>query len=165
VITGDDRWYQVAALLRDAVQAALTVPVKRTGVVPGAIAWDAADCGALYVAWTQTYYSDEFPHRVDAPLGNCAPALSITEFTVQVVRCEPSVDTSRAPVGTAVLDSAAQQLAIDSQQMSAAVLALLCSMTDPPSRIEDFLMGPVLPVGPEGGLIAAELSVAVGLVR
>jgi hypothetical protein len=165
MITGDDRWYQVALLLLNAVQAALTVPVTRAGIVPGAIAWDAPDCGALYVSWTQTYLSDAMPHTQPEPFGGCDPALEVTEFTIQVTRCSPSGDTSRAAVAVDPLQTQARQLALDSQQMLDAVLALLCSLTDPPESVSSYLLGPVLPVGPEGGIVAAEMNVAVGLTR
>lgn len=164
MITGDDRWFQVATALLNAVRAALTVPLVRGGVVAGAIAWDGGDCGALYVSWTHQFYSDDFPHALVQPLGNCAPALEVAEFTLQVVRCSPSADTSRNPVGFDVLSTAAQQLAVDAQQMMSAVLAQLCAM-QLNQQIEDYMMGSVMPVGPEGGLVAVEVNAAVALIR
>lgn len=165
MIKGDDRWYQVAQALLTAVQTALTTPVTRAGIVPGAIAWDGPDCGALYVAWTQTYLSDDFPHTVQQPFGGCDPALEVTEFTIQVARCTPSGDTSRSPVGVDPLQAQAYQLALDTQQMVDAVLQLMCGLTNPPESVSSYLMGPVMPIGPEGGIVAAELSIAVGLTR
>jgi len=164
MITGDDRWFQLAQALLTAVQAALTVPVNRAGIVPGAIAWDGADCGALYVAWTRTYLSDQFPHAVEEPLGNCDPALEVTEFILQVVRCSPSGNTSRAPVEADVLTPAALQLARDTQQMINASLGLLCGLKDA-QQVEDYMLGEVRPVGPEGALVGAELNLAVSLTR
>jgi len=164
MITGDDRWYQVAALLLGAVQGGLTTTVNRAGIVPGAIAWDGADCGALYLTWTQLYPSDSFPHATVEPFGDCGPAIEVMEYTLQVVRCTPTGDTSRSPVGVRQLSDTARQLMVDAQQMVDLTTGLLCGLKDPSvGDIYDYMLGVTMPVGPEGGLVATELNIAVGL--
>lgn len=166
MIGGDDRWFTVASALLNGVQAKLTTPVARACVVNGAIAWDAADCAALYTAWSQIYLSDEFPHPAEQPMGNCAQALEVGEFTVQVVRCAPS-GSGTAPVRGAdcgSLSAAALLMAVDAQQALAGVQLALCTLLGE-EEIEDYLVGTITPVGPEGAATAVELHVLVALIN
>ena len=89
MITGPLKWYTVATRLRDAVYAELTTKPDRSGVVPGAIAWDECDCGILAVSRAQIYLSEAFPNPVAQPFGNCDAPYEVGEFVIQVIRCVP----------------------------------------------------------------------------
>jgi len=161
--TGDLRWYTMAALVRDAVAAALVPPVPRVGVVDGAIAWDSADCGALYVTVARNYFTNDFPNPQEQPLGNCGSGREVAEIVMHVTRCTPQPDGTHTLAPPAdQLDAAAQQLAMDASTSLRALRTLLCGMEEA-TDIVNYLIGDTLPVGPSGGVIGLELRVAVEL--
>jgi hypothetical protein len=161
--TGDLRWYTVAALVRDAVNAAVSPALDRASVVPGAIAWDNPDCGALYVTVLRNFYTNMFPSPMEQPLGNCNPGQDAAEIIMHITRCSPQPDGTQnlAPYATA-LDAAAQQLAQDASTALAALRSLLCGMEEA-GDIVNYMIGETMPVGPSGGVIGLELRVAVQL--
>lgn len=160
------KWYVVAAALRDAVYTALSPQPCRYGVVPGAIAWDGCDCGALYVTVLRTFLSDLFPEVLEAPVGvGCTANQEVAEIVIQVLRCAPSPDAPAqlAPEADA-LDVSARQLASDTFNTMAAVSLELCTMKDA-DEILDFLLMETTAVGPDGGCVGLELHVLAALPR
>lgn len=163
-ILGDDRWWQVASRTVTAVQSALTVSVERAGVVPGAVAWDACDCGLLAVSWTAAFPSDVFPAEQTGVTGNCGSAWEVSEFLVQVVRCAPNPNGQSLAPTVADLSESARLLDTDGNQTARAVSVLLCTMKDA-MEVEDFLVTRRTPQGPEGGCVGIEQRFLVALPR
>lgn len=164
MISGDDKWNQVATLLNNAVYAALTNKPDRSGVVPGAIAWDDCQCGLLATAWAQNFLSDNFPEQVNQVTGNCGPAWDVSEFVIQIVRCAPSPDSAANAPSTLSLASAALLMDQDGNQMQRAVSVLLCQLKEDYSIVEYFI-NPRTPQGPDGACVGSELRVLVALPR
>jgi hypothetical protein len=164
VISGDDKWNQVATLINSAVEAALTTKPGRSGVVPGEIAWDDCDCGLLATSWVQNYLSDLFPEQVNQVTGNCGPAWDVSEIVVQIIRCAPSPSSAANAPTPSALAAAALLRDIDGNQMQRAVSVLLCQMKDAYDII-DYFIQPRTPQGPAGGCVGSELRMLVALPR
>jgi hypothetical protein len=165
VITGELKWYTVAETIRAAVHTGLTVAPQRSGVVPGAIAWDECDCGMLAVAQNRVFLSDSFPETYTAPAGvRCDAAWEVGEYTVQVIRCAPNPEGQALAPPVAALDASAQEVARDTYEVLKAVSQTLCQMHDA-SDIADFLLLPLTSQGPEGGCVGVEVMFLVGLWR
>lgn len=166
MITGDDRWYQVADRINTAIYAGLSVKPQRSGVVPGLVAWDDCTCGILATTWAIIFGSDTFPQEQVYVTGNCDTSWEVAEFAVQIIRCAPSPDGSQnqlAPT-VAALALAAQQMAIDVTQSRRASSVLLCTMKDN-NEIIDFIVNRHASLGPEGGCVGFELRMHVALPR
>lgn len=164
-VLGALKWYTMAAVVRDAVYAVLDPPPCRYGVVPGSIAWDGCECGALYVSVLNTFLSDVFPMMLEEPVGvGCDASQEVAVITVQVLRCAPGPDTAGNPPTPAQLDTCAQQIAADSFNAVAAVEKVLCGMKNKDDILE-YLLRETAPVGPDGGCVGTEINVSVALPR
>jgi hypothetical protein len=164
MITGPLKWYTVAETLRAAVHAELTTKPDRSGVVPGAIAWDECDCGILAVSRAQIYLSETFPNPVAQPVGNCDAPYEVGEFIIQVIRCIPgATDQTLAPT-VAELDASAQEIDRDAYEMLKAVSVKLCEM-NAARDISNFLLRPLTAQGPSGVCGGNELRAFVALLR
>jgi hypothetical protein len=164
VITGALKWYTVASTLATAVYAELTVKPDRSGVVPGAIAWDECDCGLLAVSVAQVYPSELFPDPLTRKVGSvCDAPWEVAELVVQVVRCAPNPDDLNAPT-VAELDASAQEVLRDAYEMLRAVSIRLCEMNRD-RDIADFMLRPLTAQGPTGGCVGNELRGLVALPR
>lgn len=164
MITGELKWYEVASRLEQAAYAALTDTPQRHGVVPGAIAWDACDCGMLAVSVAQVYPSETFPDPQASPIGACHAPWEVAEIVVQIIRCAPSPEGQNLHPSTAALDASAQQVAQDAHQTLHAVSLELCEMNDA-HDIADYLIRPQAVQGPQGGCVGSELRALVSLPR
>jgi hypothetical protein len=164
VITGELKWYTVASTLEQAVFAALTDTPDRHGVVPGAIAWDACDCGMLAVSIAQVYPSESFPAPQATRLGSCDAPYEVAEIVVQVIRCAPNAEGQNLYPSTAALDTSARQVARDAYETLRAVSVKLCEMNGA-REISDFLVRPQVTQGPQGGCVGSELRALVSLLR
>jgi hypothetical protein len=167
LIVGPTKWYQVAAGLRDAVYAGLSTVPSRYGVVPGAIAWDAGDCGLLAVSVAQVLPSNDFPVQETISLGNCTPALEVAEIVIQVIRCAPGIGEASDQLGalappTDDLDSSAQLIATDAHELMVSALSYLNGLRLD-SSVYDYVTGGATVMGPEGGVVGNEMRVQVGL--
>lgn len=163
------KFYHVAAALLAAVQAALVPALDSTariGVVPGAIAWDDCACGALYVSLGPVHLSDDFPNQETAVVGPCSAAWEVCEIMIQVLRCAPTAATNTQSLAPSVAanDAAAQLLAADGFNLLNAVANEMCQERAG-NEIIEFLIGSVVPLGPEGGCMGQELTVLVGMPR
>lgn len=165
MITGPLKWYTVATRIRDAAYVELTVKPDRSGVVPGAIAWDECDCGLLAVSLNQIFLSDSFPAQLTTRAGvRCDAAWDVGEFVVQAVRCAPGPSGQSLAPTVAELDASAQLVQRDAYELLKAVSELLCTMTDA-SEIVDFLLLPDTAQGPGGGCVGNEVRAFVALPR
>jgi hypothetical protein len=165
-ITGDDRWHQLAVLLNAAIYNALPAGARpcRSGVVPGAIAWDDCTCGILATSWSMTFLTDVFPSESNTIQGNCDAPEEASEFVMQLIRCAPGPTDSGQPPTPATLQAAALLMATDGNIMERAVAALLCALKDD-GTIWDYLVGRRTAQGPQGMCVGSELRVTIGLPR
>lgn len=165
MINGPLKWYTVAETLRQAVHAELTVEPQRSGVVPGAIAWDECDCGLLAVSVGPIYVTELFPEPLTRRVGNaCDAPYEAAEIIIQVVRCVPGADDQSIAPRTAELDASAQEILRDAYEMMKAVSVKLCEMNRD-RDIADFVMGRLTPQGPTGVCGGNELRAIVSLPR
>lgn len=164
MISGELKWYTVASRLEQAVYVALTDKPDRHSVVPGAIAWDACDCGMLAVSIAQVYPSETFPAPQAAPFGACQAPYEVAEVVVQIIRCAPSAQGQALWPPVAALDASARQVARDAYETLHAVSVELCDMNEA-RDIADYLIRPQVAQGPQGGCVGSELRALVSLPR
>ncbi|MDK1473609.1 hypothetical protein QNO07_09275 [Streptomyces sp. 549] len=165
MITGPLKWYTVAETIRAAVHADLTVTPQRSGVVPGAIAWDECDCGMLAVAQNRVYLSDAFPEPSTAPAGaRCDAAWEVGEYVLQLIRCAPNPQGQSLAPEVVALDASAQEVMRDTYEVLKAMSETLCRMHDA-RDISDFQLLPLTSQGPEGGCVGVEVVFLIGLWR
>lgn len=165
MITGELKWYTVAETLRAAIHAALTDTPQRSGVVPGAVAWDACDCGILAVSVGPITLSDNFPEELTTRVSaGCDAAWEVGEILIQIIRCAPNPDVNALHPTVAELDASAREVARDAYETLRATSHELCAMRDN-DDIVDFLIRTQTPQGPSGGCVGTELRVQVGLER
>ncbi|KAB2976043.1 hypothetical protein F8R89_31035 [Streptomyces sp. SS1-1] len=165
MISGADKWYTVAETLRQAVHAELTTTPQRSGVVPGAIAWDECDCGLLAVSVAQIYPTETFPDPLTRRVGNaCDAPWEAAEIVVQVVRCAPNPDDPMTAPTTTELDTSAREVLRDAQEMMRALSVTLCQM-NADRDIADFILRPLIAQGPAGGCVGNEVRAIVSLPR
>lgn len=165
MITGALKWYTVATRLRDAVYAELTTKPTRSGVVPGAIAWDECDCGLLAVSVARIFLTEAFPDELSRRIGNaCDAPYEVGEFVIQVIRCVPGASDQTIAPTVAELDTSAREILRDAYEMLKGASVELCEMND--SRdIADFMLRPLTAQGPTGVCGGNELRAYVALGR
>jgi len=163
MISGPLKWYTVAERIRTAIHTDLTVKPDRSGVVPGAIAWDSCDCGILAVSIAQVYPSEDFPAPQATKSGRCDAPIEVAEIIIQIIRCVPGQEGLTPPT-VAQLDTAAQEVALDAYETLRATSTLLCQM-DADREIYDFLVRPQTARGPSGNCAGTELRALVALLR
>lgn len=164
MISGPLKWYTVAETLRQAVHAELTVVPQRSGVVPGAIAWDECDCGLLSVSVAQIFPSETFPDLLTEPSGSCDASHEVAEIVIQVVRCAAQPEGQDFAPGVADLDASAQEVLRDAYEMITATRETLCAM-ESDRDVYAWLLRPLTSQGPSGACVGNELRVFVGLLR
>lgn len=164
LITGELKWYTVAETVRLAIMDDLAANLpQRSGVVPGAIAWDACDCGLLALSVARIYLSDAFPQPL-VTRNACDAAWEVAEVIVQLIRCVPgATDTTLAPT-VAELDASAQEILADAYLLLKAVSTKLCEMKAD-REIIDFFLNPLTAQGPTGQCGGNELRFLVALPR
>lgn len=166
MITGTDRWYQLAAVLMAVVRDGLTTSVDSACVVPGTIAWDACDCGSVYVSVGHLYLSDEFPMQLTtAPTPNCGAAWEVVEIIIQVMRCVPVPSGGNITTTCAAETAAAYLIRVDAAETLHNVSTALCQMRNETYQIADFIVDNQTVQGPQGGCGGTELRVRIGLPR
>lgn len=167
LFVGPLKWYNIASGLLEAVNSGLSEAVTRASVVPGAIAWDAGDCGLLAVSLATAVPSNDFPNPETTSLGNCTPALEVAEFVIQVMRCAPGIGEAADQLGGLAppvedLDASARTTTQDAHELMLAVIGYLNEIRYDVSAI-DYVVGPVTTMGPEGGVVGNEMRCQVGL--
>lgn len=162
MLTGPTKFYDAAKSVWVAVDAALTTPVDRSGVVPGLIVWDSV-CGQLSVSIGRVYLSDNFPYEADVNTGNCQAAWEVNELIIQVVRCAPQPHDGQLAPEEDELDATAQIVARDAAETITALSEWVCQHTN-----VDVVDGVVLmadPQGPQGDGVATEFRLRLGFPR
>lgn len=166
MIVGILKWYVVAKACLGAAEANLSLAVDRATVVPGAIAWDACDCGALYVSVGLLYPSENFPEQqtVRDMAQPCMAPYETGEIVLQIMRCAPQPQGQNLYPDAADEDIAAQVVRRDAYEVMQAITQLLCDLKDQ-DQIEDFIIDTQTAQGPGGGCVGTELRFRVGLDR
>ena len=161
---GPLKWFTLAKAILDYTDVHTTAAYGRVSVVPGLIAWDGCDCGALYLMVNQTYACETFPmQKTEADLSEgCTALYEAAEFVLQVMQCAPSPQGhSNAPT-VAAQESAAQLVRQDAYETYRAVNAFLCSARET-RDVEDFIVDAQMVQGPSGGCVGTELRFRVAL--
>lgn len=165
MISGELKWYTVATRLRDAVYAELTTKPTRSGVVPGAIAWDECDCGLLAVSVARIFLTETFPDELSRRIGNaCDAPYEVGEFVIQVIRCVPGASDQTLAPTVAELETSAQEILRDAYEMLKGASVELCEMNRD-REISDFMLRPLTAQGPTGVCGGNELRAYVALPR
>lgn len=162
--TGSLKWYTLARDILNAVVTGTTSTFPRATVVPGLIAWDGCDCGALYVYVNQVFASETFPmQKITNDLSDgCTALYESAEFVLQVMQCAPTPMSGSMVTSVADEDAAARLVRRDAYEAYRAVNRFLCAARDD-RRIEDFIMDVSIVQGPSGGCVGTELRFRVGL--
>jgi hypothetical protein len=158
---GPLKWYSLAKDILTYVNAHTTAQYGRVGVVPGLIAWDGCDCGALYLMVNQTYASETFPmQKIEADLSEgCSAPYEGAEFVLQVMQCAPTA----VPAPTVdAQENAAMLVRRDAYETYRAVNAFLCAARED-RDVEDFVVDAQMVQGPSGGCVGTELRFRVAL--
>jgi hypothetical protein len=162
----------LATSILGAASAALATvsagPPQVQAVVPGAIAWDACECGQLSVSWQRIYLSDAFPTDAAGSAilhqSSCQATLLVAEFLIQVIRCAPVPQGVDQTVPTSELEAAAFIVAEDGLALITNVACSLQEMMDR-DEIDNYEVRSQTAVGPQGACVGSELALAVSLRR
>lgn len=164
---GPLKYYNIAYTLMTAIQDLLVSDVDRACVVPGTIPWDACDCGMLAVSVGDIFLTNDFPEPEAVPYGNCPPVMEGAEIVIQIIRCAPSASSGASSTlypSEADQQSAAQVLASDSYAVVQGTTSLMCQLKAD-EQLWDYVVGPAVPQGPEGGCVGVELRLNVAMPR
>jgi hypothetical protein len=137
----------------------VTDKMRRCLLVPGAIAWDACDCGQLALSIQRSYPSTTFPTEAseDPARGGCPPGLQAYDVLASLTRCVPGVDARGNPPSCDALLAAALRLEGDAFALRRGVVCCLVTYKRE-RRIMDWRAGAVNRVGPEGNCAGVELT-------
>lgn len=171
MLTGPLAFYTVANGIATAIDAALNGTLggrpQRVSMVPGDIAHDECDCGALYVSPGDFFLSDDFPQgglnaaTRDTP---CELSWAVARIDIELMRCAPSpLGSATAPTVTA-LDMATRVYVSDAYYVRKTTLAYLCGLKTNDDII-DFALGDQGRRGPGGGCVGTNLVAYVALPR
>lgn len=167
-----ETFYDIPKLLAAAIEAAIATtiggPLVRVCVVPGAIAWDDCDCGALYVSVNKWFLSETFPlnaQGADPRTTPCELPWLVGDIVIQIMRCAPQPEgrTVIAPT-CAALEASAKIVAVDAYTVLMTTLSTLCGLKDD-DVIIDFSLGEQTASGPEGACVGSEIHAFVAIPR
>jgi len=163
--TGALRWYSLAADLLAYVNDNTTSRFGRVSLVPGLIAWDGCDCGALYLMINQTYDCEDFPmQKITADIsGGCGAPYEASELVMQVMECAPTPQGNSNSTSVADEDKAARLVRRDAAEVRKAVRAFLCAARNS-DDVEDFIVDVQIVQGPSGGCVGTELRFRVSMM-
>lgn len=162
--SGPLKWFSLAKDILTYVNAHTTAQYGRVAVVPGLIAWDGCDCGALYLMVNQTYASENFPmQKIDADLSEgCTALYEGAEFVLQVMQCAPSPQGQSTAPTVDAQETAAMLVRRDAYETYRAVNAFLCTARSG-RDVEEFIMDAQMVQGPQGGCVGTELRFRIAL--
>lgn len=171
LLSGPLAFYTVANGIATAIDTALTATLggrpQRVSIVPGAIAHDACDCGALYVSPGDFFLSDDFPQgglSAGTRETPCELSWAVSRIVIELMRCAPQpIGNATAPTVQA-LDTAARVYVSDAYYARRATLAYLCGLKSS-GQIVDFALGDQSQNGPGGGCVGTSLTAYVSLPR
>lgn len=141
-------------------------------VVPGKPAWDncTGDCsgaetvGQLTVNLDKIFPTSAFPTETKDVMGsrNCAPVRQAAEFVITLLRCAPTYAPNGCPPSCEEQAAAARILHVDA---TAVINAVMCCFpeTTAARRGQQFTMGQLRTLGPEGQCVGIEQRVTVAL--
>lgn len=157
----------LATEISEAIATTIGGALSRVCVVPGSIAWDECDCGALYVSVNKWFLSETFPinaQGADPRNTPCELPWLVGEIVIQIMRCAPQPE-GRAMAPTCVaLENTAKIVAVDAYTTLRTTLSVLCDLKND-DVIIDFSMGEQLASGPEGACVGSELRAFVAIPR
>lgn len=169
-LSGSGAAYTIAHDALDAVKEQLAeglggVPA-RSCVVPGAIAWDECDtCGQLAIAAQRIFPTTNFPTEDNTSSSQCGSAAFLgIDFTVQIIRCAPTIDESGNPPSCDALDRCAKIVMQDAYYVICAITTLLDALIAS-DAIVDYLLRQQLFIGPEGACTGSDFVFTVGVLR
>lgn len=138
--------------------------IRRSGVVPAAIAWDDCQCGQLVISEVRRFPSREFPLEEVDHQEHCGEPWIVVEYIMSLTRCVPISSASGQAPTMAQLGTAAFQLSKDMTDLRRAVYCCLQALYDDlgDETIDAFQLGAQPTIGPEGGCAGSELTVLVG---
>jgi len=132
--------------------------------VPGAIAWDACDCGQLALTVNRIYGSQTFPVAADgfANEQSCGLPLAVADVTISMVRCVPGPDDQGNPPSCDELLAAAQTWHADVYAVRRGAACCLRSMVAA-NQVTEWTMAGTTAVGPEGLCAGSATQLFIGL--
>lgn len=140
---------------------------QRVSVVPGDIAHDECDCGALYVSPADFFLSDDFPQgglSAGTRETPCELAWAVCRIDIELMRCAPQpIGTATAPT-VAALDKSTQIYVSDAYYVRKTTLSYLCGLKSD-DQIIDFTLGDQGRRGPGGGCVGTGIVAYVSLPR
>lgn len=162
--SGSSKWFNLSKAIIAYVNSRTTTQFGRVAVVPGLIAWDGCDCGALYLMVNQAYASDTWPmQKTEADLSEgCTAIYEGAEFVLQVMQCAPSPQGQSSAPTVAAQEAAAQLVRRDAYETYRAVNAFLCAARED-RDVEDFILDAQMVQGPSGGCVGTELRFRIAL--
>lgn len=171
MLTGPLAFYTVASGLATAIDAALVGTLggspQRVSVVPGDIAHDQCDCGALYVSPADFFLSDDFPQgglSAGTRETPCELAWAVCRIDVELMRCAPQPKGTATAPTVQSLDAAARIYVSDAYYARKTTLAYLCGLKTNDDII-DFALGDQGRRGPGGGCVGTGIVAYVALPR
>jgi hypothetical protein len=171
VYRGASAFYDVAGLLVSRIETALDASPagrpERACVVPGDIAWDGCDCGALVASARQWILSDTFPDVAGftgVQVTPCVMPWLVGTIEVQIIRCAPSPNGDVLEVPCVKLDAAAEVLVADAWLTLDTTLQVLCELKGD-EEIVDYVLEPQTTIGPAGGCVGTTLSAQIAVDR
>jgi hypothetical protein len=162
--SGSLRWYTLASDLLTYVNAHMTTRFERVSIVPGLIAWDGCDCGAIYLMVNQTFDCEDFPMQKvvnDLSMG-CGAPYEASELVLQVMECAPTPQGNSNSTSVEAEDAAARLVRMDAYEARKYVREFLCTQRNN-EEITDFIIDGQIVQGPSGGCVGTELRFRVGL--
>lgn len=155
-----DHLTSLAACLAQQIEDDGLPSVCWSGVIPGDgvvadYAGDCADaCGMAWVRLTQMYPSQAVG-VVDTTVGNCSASLGL-DIEVGILRCMMVMEDGGPPPDSELAATA------DLQHGDAmAIWRAINCCTALPNK--DFILGPYLPMGPQGGMVGGAYTLSTAL--
>ena len=162
--TGPLRWYQLEKDILTYLNANTTSTFGRVAVVPGLIAWDGCDCGALYIFANQTFESEDWPNqKVTNDISDaCSAPYEGTEYVLQVLECAPSGQGNDTAPTVDAQEAAARLVRRDAYEIKKYLKLWLCTAREN-EDIAQYIVDAQTVQGPEGMCVGTEIRFRIGL--
>lgn len=162
--TGELRWYQLGKDILTYLDANTTSTFGRVAVVPGLIAWDGCDCGAMYLFANQTFEVEDWPNQkiTNDISDQCSAPYEGTEYVLHVLECAPSGSGNSTAPTVEEQEAAARLVRRDAYQVRKYLKLWLCNARAS-EDIAEYIVDTQIVQGPEGGCVGTEIRFRVGL--
>lgn len=157
-------FHTILTQVLDDVYEALPVKPQRKCIVPGLIAWDGCECGALHGTINRWGITQDSLTLTPPPNASCAAPYQVATMNVSIVRCVPIPQGNQTSVSCSLLEAAAVELETDAYWVLETTLCTLAELKDE-ETIADFQIVQQTSVGPEGQCAGSVLQVNVWLYR